>query len=59
MVEVGDKVYNYTFPEECSVGTVVSKESEGVFIIEYINRVIGELYKRTILDYNIYKNSSV
>ena len=54
-VEVGDKVYNYIFPEECSVGTVVSRESEGVFVAEWINRITGELYKKTILDYNIYK----
>ena len=55
MVEVGDKVYSYIFPEECSVGTVVSRESEGVFVAEWINRITGELYKKTILDSNIYK----
>ena len=55
MVEVGYKVYSYIFPEECSVGTVVSKESEGVFCVEWINRITGRLYKKTILDYNIYK----
>ena len=59
MIEVGDKVYNYTFPEECSVGTVVSRESETAFIIEWMNRETGELYKRTTLDYNIYKNNLV
>ena len=25
MVEVGDTVYNYTFPEECSIGIIISK----------------------------------
>ena len=55
MVEIGDNVYNYTFPEECSVGAVVSKTSETKFIVEWINRVTEELYKRTILDYSIYK----
>ena len=55
MIEVGDKIYSYTFPEECNVGTVVSKESETTFIVEWINRVTGELYKITTLDYNIYK----
>ena len=59
MIEVGDKVYNYIFPEECSVGTVVSRESETTFIVEWINRETGELYKRTTLDYNIYKNNLV
>ena len=54
-VEVGDKVYNCIFPEECSVGTVVSRESECVFVVEWINRITGKLYKKTILDYNIYK----
>ena len=55
MVEVGDKVYSYIFPEECSVGIVVAKKSEGVFMIEWINRIAGKLYKKTILDYDIYK----
>ena len=55
MIEVGDKVYNYIFPEECNVGTVVSKVSETTFIVEWINKETGELYKRTTLDYNIYK----
>ena len=55
MVEVGDKVYGYIFPKECSIGTVVSRESEGVFVVEWINRMTGELYKKTFLDYNIYK----
>ena len=59
MIEVCDKVYNYTFPEECSVGTVVSRESETAFIIEWMHRETGELYKRTTLDYNIYKNNLV
>ena len=59
MIEIGDKVYNYTFPEECSVGTVVSRESETAFIIEWMHRETGELYKRTTLDYNIYKNNLV
>lgn len=59
MVEVGDKVYSYIFPEECNVGTVVSRESETAFIVEWRNRVTGELYKRTTLDYNIYKNNLV
>ena len=59
MIEVGDKVYNYTFPEECSVGTVVSRESETTFIVEWINRETRELYKRTTLYYNIYKNNLV
>ena len=54
MIEVGDKVYNDIFPEECNVGTVVSRKSETEFIIEWRNRVTGELYKRTIYDYNIY-----
>ena len=55
MVEVGDEVYNSTFPEECNTGTVISKESETVFTVEWRNRVTGELYKRTTLDYNLYK----
>ena len=54
MVEVGDEVYNPTFPEECNTGTVISKES-AVFTVEWRNRVTGELYKRTTLDYNLYK----
>ena len=55
MVEVGDKVYSCIFPEECSVGTVASIESEGVFLVEWINRITGKLYKKIILNYNIYK----
>ena len=47
VIEVGDKVYNYIFPEEYNVGTVVSKESETTFIVEWVNRETGELYKRT------------
>ena len=31
-VEVGDKVYNCIFPEEYSVGTVVSRESQNVYL---------------------------
>ena len=54
-VEVGDKIYSHIFPEECSVGIVVSRESETVFVVEWINRITGKLYKKTILDYNIYK----
>lgn len=54
MIEIGDKVYNHTFPEECGVGIIVSKESETTFISEYRNRVTGEWYKRTALEYNIY-----
>lgn len=57
VVEIGDKVYSYIFPEECNVGTVVSKVSETAFIVEWINRETGELYKRTTLDYDIYKNN--
>lgn len=56
MVEVGDKVRNPLFPEEYSIGTVISRESETAFIVEYRNNMIGELYKRTTLDYDIYKN---
>lgn len=55
MVEVGDKVHNLLFPEDCSVGTIVSRESETTFIVEYKNNMTGELYKRTTLDYDIYK----
>lgn len=58
MVEVGDIVYTYIFPEECSSGVVVSKESETTFVVEWRNRVTGELYKQTILDYNIHENNS-
>ena len=55
IVEVGNKVYSYIFPENCNIGTVVSRESETIFIVEWINEEGGELYKRTTLDYNIYK----
>lgn len=51
MLEVGDKVYNYTFPEECNMGIVISKESETAFTVEYRNRATGELYKIATLDY--------
>ena len=57
MVEVGDKVRNPLFPEECGIGTVVSRESETTFIVEYRNNMTGELYKRTTLDYDIYKKN--
>lgn len=59
MVEVGDEVYTLLFPEECNPGTIISKESETEFIVEWRNRETGELYKRTTLDYTIYKNNSV
>ena len=59
MVEVGDKVRNPLFPEECSIGTVISRESETTFIVEYRNNMIGELYKRTTLDYDIYKKNDI
>ena len=59
MIEIGDKVYNHTFPEECSVGIIMSKESETTFIVEYRNVVTGELYKRTTLDYNIYLQKQI
>lgn len=55
MIEIGDEVYNGLFPEECNPGIVVSRESETAFMIEYRNRITGELYERTTLDYNIYK----
>lgn len=55
MVEVGDTVYNYTFPEECSICTIISKKSETKFIAEFMNRKTGELYKRINFDYNISK----
>ena len=54
MIEIGDEMYNYLFPEECNPGIVVSRKSETEFIIEWRNRVTGELYKRTTCDYNIY-----
>ena len=54
MIEIGDEMYNYLFPEECNPGIVVSRKSETEFIIEWRNRVTGELYKRTNYDYNIY-----
>ena len=57
MIEVGDKVYNYTFPEECNMGIVISKESETEFTVEYRNRATGELYKIATLDYDIHKNN--
>ena len=59
MVEVGDEVYNLSFPEEYNPGTIISKESETEFIVEWRNRVTGELYKRTTLGYNIYTNNQV
>lgn len=55
MVEIGDVVYNGLFPEECNPGIVVSKESGTAFTVEYRNRITGDLYKRTTLDYDIYK----
>lgn len=55
MVEVGDKVYNLVFPEECNPGIIVSRKSETEFEVEWRNMETGELYKRTTLDYNIYK----
>ena len=54
MIEIGDKIYNKLFPEECNPGIVVSRKSETEFIIEWRNKVTGELYKRTTYDYNIY-----
>ena len=30
MIEVDDKVYNYIFPEECNVGTVVWRIEIGI-----------------------------
>ena len=59
MIEVGDKVYNYIFPEECNPGIIISKESELVFIVEFRNKFTGKLYEKTILDYNIHKNNSL
>ena len=55
MVEVGDEVYNLSFPEEFNPGTIIFKESETEFIVEWRNRETGELYKVATLDYNIYK----
>ena len=59
MVEVVDEVYNLSFPEEFNPGTIIFKESETEFIVEWRNRETGELYKVDTLDYNIYKNNSV
>ena len=55
MIEVGDTVYSYIFPENCNAGRVISKESETAFIVEWINRDTGKLYKRTILDLDMHK----
>lgn len=54
MPVIGDIIYNPLFPEECSIGTIVSRESETEFIAEYRNRITGELYIRNILDFSIY-----
>ena len=54
MLVIGDTIYNLLFPEECSIGTIVSRESETEFIAEYRNRITGELYIRNILDFSIY-----
>ena len=42
MLEIGDVVFNGLIPEECNPGIVVSRESETVFVVDYINRITGE-----------------